>query len=151
MWCGQRSSRESCFLLENGPTHSIIARALQRSSLAVNELLQPKSDVDEATNGVFKPCCWIYLSKNMPWIVCVYCVTFCFIYRDNIVYRTVQNCTQIEYRPTLHTYIHRKYRSWFKSLYWHTQQTKCNGMEYCGFLIMQYHSPLKSVHGWSTL
>ena len=64
MWCGQRGSRESCILLENGPTRSIIARALQRSSLVVNELLQPKSDADEAMNGVCKPCCWIYFCQK---------------------------------------------------------------------------------------
>ena len=32
---GKHGSRESCILLENGPTRSLIARASQRSSLAV--------------------------------------------------------------------------------------------------------------------
>ena len=64
MWCGQCSSRESCIPLENEPTRSIVAQALQRSSLAVNELLQPKSNADEATNSVFKPCCWIYFCQK---------------------------------------------------------------------------------------
>ena len=34
---GQHGSRESCILLENGPTRGLVAMALQHSSLAVRE------------------------------------------------------------------------------------------------------------------
>ena len=52
---GQRGSRESCIMLENGPTQSLVTQCSSLAVCKLNFVLQAKNAEDEATIGVCKP------------------------------------------------------------------------------------------------